>query len=168
MFMRSAAFAAMAFFASQGAFAQQPNWTGFYVGASATLGWSDVTVDGDVNDAAFGPEYTAFFERNIDSSFDLDGFGGGVKGGANYQFGQIVLGAEVSYDWLEVDGSRSSGLLIAGPGLIEDFTFTDSAKIEDLFTVRARAGIAVEYAFIYLTGGYASAEVKRSQAIIGT
>src|SRR5690349_3444804 len=103
-----------------------PNWTGFYVGGNFTHVDSNLTVDGDVNDAAFGPAYTAFFEKNVDSSFNVDGIGGGVKGGGNFQLGQIVLGAEVSYDWLDVDGGRSSGLLIAGPGLIEDFTFTDS------------------------------------------
>lgn len=73
----------------------------------------------------------------------------------------------MSYDWLDVDDSRQTGLLSPGPGLVPG-SFFDKVEIEDLFTVRGRLGVAVEHAFIYATAGYASADVHRNQALIFT
>ena len=47
-------------------------------------------------------------------------------------------------------------------------SFYDSVEIEDLFTARGRLGVAIDNGLFYVTGGYASAEVSRTQALLFT
>lgn len=75
---------------------------------------------------------------------------GGLVGGTvgyNYQVGQFVAGLEGDWDWadLKKDGTNALG--------------TYSNKIDDLLTARARAGIAIDRALLFVTAGYAGADV---------
>ncbi|MBF9032350.1 outer membrane beta-barrel protein [Rhodobacterales bacterium HKCCE3408] len=68
------------------------DWTGFYVGGQ--LGFGDVNTDGAAN-------------------VDGDGVLGGVHAGYNWDFGNVVLGAEVDYDTSDIE-------LDGGAGTIDD------------------------------------------------
>ena len=145
--------------------AQGPRWTGVYVGGNLGYVWGDTDIEGSANDLF--TTYQPFVNTNADTRLKPDGFAGGLKAGGNYQLGQVVFGAEVSYDWLDADDSRQTDFLSPGPGDVPG-SFYDKVKIEDLFTIRGRVGLAVDYAFVYVTGGYASADVQREQALIFT
>ena len=76
-------------------------------------------------------------------------FGGTV--GYNYQIGQFVAGLESDLDWADLG---KSGANLAG---------AYSTTIDTLFTARARAGVALDRALLFVTAGYAGAETKVSQ-----
>jgi outer membrane immunogenic protein len=76
---------------------------------------------------------------------------GSVKGGSvggtvgyNYQIQQLVLGVEGDLDAASVHGSNG----------------TNSAKVNSLGTLRARAGFAADRALVYATAGYAGGQTK--------
>lgn len=144
------------------------NWTGVYVGGQIGYGSGTSDIRGTVNEPGnWTPPYTTFANANSDTSLSPGGFLGGARAGGNYQFGHFVIGAEVSYDWLNADASRQTGLLTQ-PGAIDlpGGSFFDEVEVEDLFTARGRLGIATGNALFYVTGGYASADVSRTQALL--
>lgn len=105
-------------------------WTGFYLGVNAGYGWSDS------NDVVING---VRFNSNNDG-----GFVGGGQLGFNYQMGAIVIGLEGDLQWADL-GGRS---------LVVNGVRVDSSN--DWFgTIRGRAGVAVDRALIYATGGFA-------------
>jgi len=90
---------------------------------------------------------------------DLGSPTGGLVGGTvgyNYQIGQFVAGLEGDWDWADINKSGSNGTAGAY-----------SNKIDSLVTARARAGVALDRALLYVTAGYAGADDKVSAAIPG-
>jgi outer membrane immunogenic protein len=84
---------------------------------------------------------------------------GGLVGGTagyNYQIGQFVAGVEGDLDWADLNKS--------GVNAIAPY----KTDIDSLATVRARAGFAVDRALLFVTGGYAGAEMNASYAGIGS
>ena len=79
---------------------------------------------------------------------------GGLVGGTvgyNYQIGQFVAGLEGDWDWADIN--KSGTILGVGPY---------SNKVDSVLTARARVGVAMDRALLYVTGGYAGAEDKVS------
>jgi outer membrane immunogenic protein len=75
---------------------------------------------------------------------------GGLVGGTvgyNYQVGQFVGGLEGDWDWADLNKNGVNGL---GP-------YTN--KVDSLATARARAGVALDRALLFVTAGYAGADV---------
>jgi outer membrane autotransporter barrel domain len=70
-------------------------------------------------------------------------FGGQV--GFNYQWNQIVLGAEVDGDWLNLKASAAC----VNP------TFTCNTELNHQFSARGRLGVAFDRFLVYGTGGVA-------------
>lgn len=104
-------------------------WTGFYAGVNAGYGW--VSGNNGYYDPTFG-----FIERGGDEG----GFVGGAQIGYNYQIGSFVVGVETDLQYANLSNSGLS----------------DS---DDWFgTVRARAGVAIDRALVYATGGFAYAD----------
>ncbi len=105
------------------------NWTGFYLGALGGFGWgkADTSAVGDIS---------------------ADGFDLGGYAGANWQWGNFVVGGEgdVLYPWR--DGS--SGAYSVDQGLNG--------------SLRARAGIALDRFLLYGTGGVALTELELTNA----
>lgn len=130
--------------------AQGFNWSGVYAGAHVGYGWSDVSAR-DVL-PPFGGFYTPLGPAaGHGFNFDLDGVIGGAQAGIQHQWGNIVLGGEVSI---------SSGKLsrtIASPYYTSDI---ETGKINSLFLATARLGYAHNNWLIYVKGGYASADVE--------
>ena len=105
------------------------NWTGFYLGVLGGYGWGTADTDavGDI---------------------DADGFDIGGYGGANWQWGNFVLGGEGRYR-LSV-ARRLEGGIEAEQGLNG--------------SLRARAGIALDRFLLYGTAGLAGTDLELSSA----
>jgi outer membrane immunogenic protein len=101
------------------------DWSGFFLGALGGYGWGTASTDavGDV---------------------DADGFDVGGYAGANYQWGNYVIGAEgdILYPWREED---QGGL---------------NVKQGVNGSIRGRVGIALDRFLVYGTGGAAATSLK--------
>jgi len=122
-------------------------WTGFYVGVNAGVGFNsgddDIVFDG-----------TTFAGDSDDDA----SFVGGGQIGFNYQMGAFVVGVEGDLQWADF-GSTTYDFGAAG---------VYTADSEDWFgTVRARAGVAFDRAFIYATGGFAFTDNRNGWVVGG-
>jgi outer membrane immunogenic protein len=166
MFLRSA-LAALALLAPLSASAQTapPSWTGFYGGLNAGFGWGgDATHTGDggagsiLIDAAFRqviglPGSTVFPSREQNGI--ASGGLAGIQLGFNYRFAERwVGGAEVDFQWADVDGTVSN----TGPssnGSVQS-TLQSKMALDRFGTARLRLGfLATDALLIYGTGGLA-------------
>ena len=123
--------AAISLVCGTGAAAAQPgNFSGFYVGgivSEAFEGTSSTLFDDHVG---AGPD-------DVVHSGSRDSTTYGVQGGYNFQFDRYVLGVEGDWSW--GNGKSETAVLDdGGPGID-----SASAKLENLGSVRGRAGIAV-------------------------
>ncbi|MEX0347464.1 MAG: outer membrane protein [Rhizobiaceae bacterium] len=116
------------------------DWTGFYAGVFVGYGSGDTRW--------FTPALTT-------PTFNMDGWLGGVAVGVNYQIDQFVIGAEADVAFSNIDG-----LFVPIPCLTGCIT-----DMEAFGTVRARAGWAIDNVLLYVTGGYAWANI--SETLIG-
>lgn len=110
------------------------SWTGLYIGGNA--GYAGTTFD----ETVAGGGGTA--------SADIPGFLAGGQIGGNYQFGAIVLGAEVDFDGSTVTKS------ITGP------VASATEQIPWLGTFRGRLGVAFDRFLVYGTAGGAAIELR--------
>lgn len=108
-------------------------WTGFYLGVNAGYGF------GHFNGAG----------KNYFNS--ADGGEIGVTAGYNYQVNNIVLGIEGDFDLASQSGKASPAAGIGGSGRISSFG-----------TLRGRLGYGIDRALLYVTGGYAGANISGS------
>ena len=153
------------------------SWAGFYVGVNGGYadptaklgvapsgGWAGPPIDPDWNANANGPGVAALGTHDI----GLHGFVGGAQLGYNYQISNFVLGAEADADYMNLKGSYSTPAYpgIAGGTLPNDtYWASGSASLNSLFTLRLRAGIAVDHWLFFATGGVAITGEKFSQSI---
>jgi outer membrane immunogenic protein len=114
------------------------NWTGFYVGAVAGAGVNTPVIDDyDCNLAC--------------TSLSIGNFGGTIGGtvGGNYQFASNgVVGLEGDF----------SGAFFKSSADSVDWPSYHSSSTSWLVTVRGRAGLAVDRALVYVTGGLAEVD----------
>jgi outer membrane immunogenic protein len=115
-------------------------WTGFYLGLNA--GYAFASSD-KINWADTGPA-----GGSIKAS--RDGFIGGAQAGYNWQFGQMVVGAETDIQYTDLKKRGNDG-------------FGGTARVDTnyLGTVRARLGfVPMDRALLYVTGGLAYGDTK--------
>jgi outer membrane immunogenic protein len=105
------------------------NWTGFYVGINGGGGWGRSNWD------------------TIDR-FNTSGGMIGVTAGYNYQYNQIVFGAEADIDWSGVKGSTAVCPTIC------------STRNDWLSTIRGRVGVAFDRFMPFLTAGAVLGDIK--------
>ena len=98
-------------------------WTGFYIGGNLGGAWAR----GSVNDSLFG----------LSASSNRSGFIGGGQLGVNYQFSNIVLGAEWDFDWTSLDAT-GNGRFVPGLG-----TLQGTANTRSISTLAARFGVVL-------------------------
>ncbi|WP_439573796.1 outer membrane protein [Phreatobacter sp.] len=118
------------------------SWTGFYVGGQIGYATSASSV------RQFVTANGAFIDA---SGYNVNGIVGGVHIGYNQQFNNIVLGLEADLE---------------GGGLNGRFTYLNGdswrSSISLQGSLRARAGVAVDRALFYVTGGVALANLRDS------
>ena len=112
------------------------NWTGFYLGVHAGA----ALLDGDYTDGAFG------------FSDDNTGFLGGVQAGYNWQFDNIVIGAQTDLAYTSAK--------------ISDDGFGAENKLEWLGSTTARVGYAFDNFLVYGKGGVAYGQSKIEDAVL--
>lgn len=104
------------------------DWSGFYLGALLGYSWGRADTDTEVGDLG------------------ADGIDGGAYAGANWQYGNFVLGGEADLLASGLEGEEDG--LEVGQGLNG--------------SLRARAGIALDQFLLYGTGGVALSDVEAS------
>ncbi|HXG99306.1 MAG TPA: outer membrane beta-barrel protein [Sphingomicrobium sp.] len=151
------------------------NWTGFYVGGRVGLAVTplnakervlfDTNGDGNFGDTvtfvnganAFSPGFCNGDPRssiaNEGCESDNDGINFGVHAGADYQFGQIVVGGLVEYNRAKVESS------------VTGFTTTPanyylSREMRGTIGARARIGVDIQGVLPYVTAGVVRAKVR--------
>jgi outer membrane immunogenic protein len=132
--------------------AQVYDWTGFYIGANAGVGFGRSATN--VASVAGATNETA----------RLGGLGalGGGQIGYNWQygnllgFGNVVLGVEADIQGAGFNDDRSCG----GGGDCATFGFLNHQKLDWFGTVRGRVGLATGPVLSYFTGGFAYGNVK--------
>jgi outer membrane immunogenic protein len=123
------------------------SWNGFYVGANLGAGFGgDGVVGITLSDQRFD---------NV-GKLDSDGWFGGGQIGFNWQHGNVVFGIEADLQAADVS-SEFGPNFVAGPPITG--TFTGSSKVDMFGTVRARLGYSFDRALLYVTGGWAWANV---------
>ena len=156
-------------------------WDGFYLGAQAGVGQSDMNFTDATRTLAGGLlSGTALDAAGQVSSWPLlgksssrgDGWGGFV--GYNSQWDDVVIGLEMSYMHGKFGGSQfgtMSRSFVDSGGYTNGVTYDATARmsITDMGTLRARAGYAFGAFLPYAFGGVAlaQADIVRSVNVYG-
>ncbi|HEY5067541.1 MAG TPA: outer membrane beta-barrel protein [Xanthobacteraceae bacterium] len=164
------AFAAdMAVKASPPVVATAFSWTGCYVGGNAGGAWgnSNVTLmetGAFLDPLSHNPPADVAFSNALGSpGIRMSGFTGGGQVGCNYQAGSFVFGIEGDGEYTGLSGSAAATATLPIAKLAA--SATTSVSSHSLFTVRPRAGFAVDRTLFYVTGGYAGGNVTYSESM---
>jgi outer membrane immunogenic protein len=161
------------------AFAAAPvfDWTGFYVGAS--VGGASQTGAGhlmplgdpDAFDLYFdgttpyfrdaGDSAIAYTPWPADFSLPTSGFIGTIGAGYNAQSGNLVFGVEGDASWLAGPAGAFNWVLNEAPESIERANeIAVWGKLDSMFTLRGRVGVAADRLLLFGTGGLAFGEAS--------
>jgi outer membrane immunogenic protein len=140
------------------------SWTGFYIGANVGYGWGNSSATESAGDVASGNAGGIPFIGSASTSFDTNGWAGGLQVGYNWQFNpRWVAGLEADFDWSDIKGSSSVSANITSTGTAPIGIFNASQKVEWFGTVRARLGyLPTNDLLVYATGGFAYGKVNES------
>lgn len=116
------------------------NWTGFYAGGTLGGGKAHTTYDNVYAAAPTG------------NGVDLGGALAGGQIGADYQFGQFVVGAEATAAWANLTGTDTC---FAQAPLGDLSGSNCGTTFNGLGTVTGRLGYAFDRALVYARGGFA-------------
>ncbi|MGO4716593.1 outer membrane protein [Bradyrhizobium sp. 2TAF24] len=142
--------------------AQAYDWTGFYLGVNAGLGFGR---DKTTTTSAVGIGETTRLSP-------FGALGGGQVGynwqGGNFGLGNIVLGVEADIQGTGFKDDRTCGLAIAACTQAGGLQY--SQKLDWFGTARGRVGFATGPVLSYFTGGFAYGNVKTgySNALLGS
>lgn len=121
------------------------NWTGCYVGIHAGSGWGN-------------KDWSDF--TGLDTvSYTTSGWLGGAQLGCDLQSGPLVLGAEATWSWTNLDGDGAPAGLPTGSKF--------HSEIDWLATAGARAGLVADKALIYLSLAAAWADESHKLNLAG-
>jgi outer membrane immunogenic protein len=115
--------------------------------------WNSYVTDND--NFAFAGSPSSFARSN-------DGFGGGVQVGWNWQYHCSVWGVVADWSWSNLHNDtaiRPDFTGAAGPGTVFNQGNLQS-QLQWYGTVRGKAGIVVDNVMLYMTGGFAWAQMK--------
>lgn len=151
--------AVAAMLASGSAFAQSAafNWTGFYLGAYGGFGSSQLTAT-DIGDPAATPWYILGHQFTSAPT----SFVGGGEIGYNYQFGQLVVGAEANAGYFNHNGSTLYDNTLGH----SDTSIVSSGGLNS--TLRGRLGVTAGRALVYATGGLAATDATAKVVSFGS
>lgn len=149
-----AAFAAAAFLASP---ATAQTWDGAYVGAQIGYGSGKSDTESELGgqwsiETVLRDHVTDFTSANSDPK----GLTYGIQAGYNFHASSdVVLGGEVDFALLNVDGSRTDGPTPVPEVPSLSYTAGNSVDAKHMLSLRARAGYAFGRSLLYLHGGMA-------------
>ena len=142
-FVPSASAADMPAQARPAVVAAAPLWTGFYIGIHGGGGW--------VSTHLSDPSLMVFFETKIINS---SGPLAGVQVGANWQFGNVVVGGEIDASWASLKGSVAPGRY--------SFLSGYDLHFRALATGTGRVGYAAGAWLSYVKAGIAWADLEQT------
>ena len=155
---------------SGAAFAQ--DWSGFYVGGQTGYSFGDggsIVSLGDQwssESAALRSGVTDLWSTNLEP----EGWGVGVHAGYNHQLPSgLVLGAEVSYSFNDIDASRTTPQTVAtstAPGLT--YAVGNSVEVEESITARANIGWDLGHMLGYVVLGYTWADTTAGAEVLSS
>jgi len=129
------------------------SWTGFYIGGHVGYGWADTDATIRPNSAGIAFDAPVF-------NFSDDGAVGGGQIGYNWQFApNWLIGIEGDISATGI-GSSSSATLTIGGVQFPPNGHSMSYDIDWVATLRGRLGYTWDRSMLYLTGGFAWADVK--------
>jgi outer membrane immunogenic protein len=120
----------------------QHSWSGYYIGAHGGWGWGSSHLE----DPLFNQPI--FFPIEYKSNGPI--VGGQI--GANWQYGNVVVGVEADGSWASM---RSASVTNPVPG-----QFRDGIEINALATATGRVGYTMGYWLVYAKAGGAWANMK--------
>ena len=124
------------------------SWTGFYLGGQVGWGRARWDTSNFISTPGVGPFASPGFPIG---STDGSGVVGGIHGGFNYQWQNIVAGIEADINWTNIDDTVSYRAIGIGAGL----PFAIKYSLDYYGTVRGRLGYAWDRFLVYVTGGWA-------------
>jgi opacity protein-like surface antigen len=125
----------------------RPLWTGFYIGAHGGYGWGNARIE--------DPNFALTFDPvSVKSNGPL----AGAQLGANWQFGNIVVGGELDASWADIKGSAPSA---------NNVNIAFASKFRALATGTARIGYATGSWLAYAKGGVAWADMEITSTLNG-
>jgi outer membrane immunogenic protein len=145
-----------------------PGWNGWYVGVNGGGAWGRTSptlvvgpnTQGYISLADIGPVQAAGSR-----SFDNSGGLAGVHVGVLHQWGPVVGGLEIGFDWMGLNNSDAVdrlflvGCVATGGGACA-YRMTESIKSNWLLTFLTRVGVDFGAWYPYVTGGLAVGNVK--------
>lgn len=126
-----------------------PLWTAFYIGAHGGWGQGRSRLE-DPSLVSFGPAPVY-----MDSRGALAGF----QTGADWQFGNVVIGGEIDASWASISGNT--------PGNLANVLAGQSIEYKALATGTGRVGYAFDNLLGYVKGGLAWANIDYRTATFG-
>jgi opacity protein-like surface antigen len=165
----------------EGLTAAKANWQGYYIGAQAGVGESDMNFAGSTTTIASHLLVNTGVEAGggvaewpLLGKGSQRGQGWGGFAGYNSQWEDVVIGVELSYMHGKFGGSQTDSMsrFFGDPsGNTDAVTYTASGtmSISDMGTFRARAGYVVNQFLPYMFGGIAlgQADIIRTVQISG-
>jgi outer membrane immunogenic protein len=144
--------------------AEPASWSGSYIGITLGSAWSDVGKSLRTPGDPSAPFFVVGDADVINAVGKLGwdetevSLGGAI--GYNFQFGRMLVGAELDISRLGATG-RSS--LTEPTPFAGDVSMTSTVKTNGLMTLRARLGMISGRSLFYVTGGLAYSKVSFSQ-----
>jgi outer membrane immunogenic protein len=112
------------------------SWTGGYIGLQLGYAWSNV----DARDNILG-----VIPPSVSYGYDVDGFIGGGHVGWNWQKDTVVFGLEADIEYTDLNDNSIGAV--------------HRTDVNWMGSVRGRLGFAADRTLIYMTGGWAFADV---------
>lgn len=148
---------------SANAAAATGDWTGWYIGGHAGHGSGDSNASVALSDQWNSESQSLRDYVTSAFSTDLEPSGStyGVQFGYQYQFqNNLVLGLELDFSQLGMDDSRSTGLTPTTPFPSLSYDFGNSIELDNMASLRARLGYALDRHLIYATAGFAQVKAE--------
>ena len=139
-----------------------PSWAGFYIGGEIGGSWLR---DKQSETTALVPPLTG------NATTVVNGLVGGGYAGYNWQVGRVVFGPEIDFEGTTLHSN--TGCLVqdfnagnVAPGTCFPPTYSYDASLPWQGSIRGRIGYTWTDVLLYVTGGFALAEINTSYASI--